>query len=268
MKTYSCALITGASAGLGEEFAIQLAPICEVLILVARREDRLDELKARLEANYPHLAVHILAVDLADRDLRNQLISRIGSIGLTPDLLVNNAGLGDYGEFIQADWSKTELMMEVNMTCLTHLTHAFLPAMLAQGKGGILNVSSLASLLPIPDFAVYAATKSYVSSFSEALRIELKDTGVNVTALCPGPVHTEFGDVAKREDLPKEFSAREMVYVDKEQVVSDALVGIQRNRPRVYPGLLVAAAALGIGLLPVAALRLVMGSRPRRILPD
>ncbi len=268
MKTYSCALITGASAGLGEEFAIQLAPDCESMILVARREDRLADLKNRLERNYSHLTVHMVAADLADRDRRNQLISQISHADLTPDLLVNNAGLGDYGEFTQADWAKTELMMEVNMTCLTHLTHAFLPAMLANGKGGILNVSSLASLLPIPDFAVYAATKSYVSSFSEALRLELKGTGVNVTALCPGPVHTEFGDVAKREDLSKEFSAREMVYVDKEQVVREALVGIKRNSPRVYPGLLVAAAALGIGLLPVAAIRLIMGSRPRRILPD
>lgn len=267
MIQYNCALITGASSGLGAEFAHQLATRCHRMILLARREDRLEELQAQLIGYGADLQIEIIVSDLSDRSQRQQVIEHMKEKGWQPDLLINNAGLGDYGEFSESEWEKTELMMEVNMTALTHFTHAFLPAMLVAGQGSILNVSSLASLLPIPDFAVYAATKSYVSSFSEALRIELKGTGVNVTALCPGPVHTEFGDVAQREHLPKEFNAREMVYVNKEQVVREALAGLERNSARVYPGLLVAAAALGIGLLPIAAIRLIMSSRPRRILP-
>jgi short-subunit dehydrogenase len=182
---------------------------------------------------------------------------------LVPDLLVNNAGMGDYGEFATADWGKLEAMLRLNIEALTHLSHALLPAMIGRQGGAILNVSSLASLLPIPDFAVYAATKAYVSSFSEALRIEVREHGIRVQALCPGPVHTEFGEVAGRGP-GTDFGAREWFYVSQQQVVREALAGLDADKPRVYPGLKIALAAAAISLLPLAALRLAMSFRPRR----
>jgi short-subunit dehydrogenase len=148
---------------------------------------------------------------------------------------------------------------------LTHLSHLFAPKMIKQGAGVILNVSSLASTMPIPDFAVYAATKAYVSSFTEALRIELREHGVRVMSLCPGPVKTEFGEVARREGASKGMPpAHKSFYVSKEQVVAEALSGIDHDKARVFPGLQVAAAGLLIGALPLAVLRLLMSHRPRK----
>nr|WP_226894963.1 SDR family oxidoreductase [Luteolibacter marinus] len=263
MTRYSCALVTGASAGIGAEFARQLAPRCEVLVLIARRSERLVELAGELERNNPGLRVMPMEADLTDPADRLQTVGHLLAKGLVPDLLVNNAGMGDYGEFVTSDWMKVESMLRLNVEALTHLTHALLPTMIERGKGSILNVSSLASTLPIPDFAVYAATKAYVSSFSEALRLEVHEHGLRVMALCPGPVHTEFGEVAGRNP-DTDFGAREWFYVPKEQVVREGLAGLEADKPRVFPGWQVAAAAIGISLLPLAVIRLVMSSRPRK----
>ena len=261
---YHCALITGASSGLGAEFARQLGGRCETLVLAARRFDRLEELAARLTSRHPGLRVIPVAADLGKAEGRERVMAACNDAGLVPDLLVNNAGLGDYGEFADSDPQRVLEMLRINIEALTLMTHDVLPGMIAAGKGDIIQVSSLASLLAIPDFAVYAATKAYVTSFSEALRIELRDHGVHVTALCPGPVHTEFGEVARRGEGKKESSFREWSYVDAEIVVAEALTGVARNQPRVYPGLKIAAAAVLLGLLPVALVRLAMSTRPRR----
>jgi short-subunit dehydrogenase len=261
---YSCALITGASAGLGEEFAFQLAPRVGKLVLVARREERLADIADRIRRHFPQAAVAVFVADLTDASHREQLIATLGQRGFLPDLLVNNAGMGDYGEFTKADWSKLESMLRLNIEALTHLTHALVPFMARRGFGAIMNVSSLASLLPIPDFAVYAATKAYVTSFSEALRIEFGDYGINVLAVCPGPVHTEFGSVARQGGGDSDMPGREMFYVDKERVVAQSIVALERGKPRVYPGWQIAAAAFVISALPIAAIRFAMGFRPRR----
>lgn len=255
--------MTGASAGIGAEFARQLAPRCEVLVLVARRAERLVELAGELEKAYPGLRVMPLEADLTDPSARLQAVGHLLSKGLVPDLLINNAGMGDYGEFATSDWMKVEAMLRLNVEALTHLTHALLPTMIEQRAGAILNVSSLASIVPMPDFAVYAATKAYVTSFSEALRIEVREHGIRVMALCPGPVHTEFGEIAGREP-GTDFGAREWFYVSQEQVVSEALEGLAADKPRIYPGLRVALAAAAISLVPIAIIRLVMASRPRK----
>ena len=260
---YACALVTGASAGIGAEFARQLAPRCEVLVLVARRAERLVELAGELEAAHPGLRVMPLEADLTDPAARLQAVGHLLSKGLVPDLLINNAGMGDYGEFATSDWMKVEAMLRLNVEALTHLTHALLPTMIEQRAGAILNVSSLASIVPMPDFAVYAATKAYVTSFSEALRIEVREHGIRVMALCPGPVHTEFGEIAGRGP-GTDFGAREWFYVPQEQVVREALEGLAADKPRVYPGLRVALAAAAISLVPIAIIRLVMASRPRK----
>lgn len=264
MLIHRCALVTGASSGLGAEFARQLAPRCETLVLVARREEKMEELADILREQNPGLKLGVLAADLVDSKDRSSVLKRLETAALKPDLLVNNAGMGDYGEFVGSDWDKVQAMIRLNVEALTALTHALVPAMIAGGGGSVIQVSSLASVLPIPDFAVYAATKAYVTSFSEALRLELRDHGIRVTALCPGPVHTEFGEVARRGRSGKESPFREVFYLDAEQVVAEALDGVALNRPRVYPGLKIAAAAVVLGLIPLALLRLALATRPRR----
>lgn len=262
--THRCALVTGASSGLGAEFARQLAPRCRTLALVARRADRLKELADELCGRFPELDVLVFPADLSDEAQRQSLVRRLREEAVHPDLLVNNAGLGDYGEFTDASWPRIEAMLRLNVEALTYLTRQLVPDMMAGGGGAVLNVSSLASLLPIPDFAVYAASKAYVTSFSEALRMELREHGIRVTALCPGPVHTEFGAVAMRDRERSELPGRELFYVDAPKVVAEALAGLAAGRPRVYPGWQVAAGAAVISLLPLAVIRVLMGRRPRR----
>jgi len=261
---FSCALVTGASAGLGEEFALQLAPRVDKIVLVARREPRLNQIADSIRARFPQVAVSVIAADLTKPAEREQLVESVAASGFAPDLLVNNAGMGDYGEFAASDWSRAETMIRLNVEALTHLTHAFLPHMIRRGGGAVIHVSSLASLIPIPDFAVYAASKAYVTSFSEALRIELRSRNISVLALCPGPVHTEFGSVARRSPDAAGMPGREWFYVPKQQVVAEGLIALDRNRARVFPGWKTAASALVLGALPLVALRLAMGVRPRR----
>lgn len=261
---YECGLVTGASAGLGEEYAHQLAGRLSRLVLVARRENRLQDLASRLRAK-GDLEVLVIAADLSQTSERERLFREVTAHGWKVNLLVNNAGLGDYGEFQTSQWSRNEDMLRVNVEALTHLAHLFLPGMIEQASGSILNVSSLASTLPIPDFAVYAATKAYVSSFSEALRMELREYHINVLAVCPGPVKTEFGSLAAREEGgPGMPGAREPFYVPRQQVVAQSIAALEQGHARVYPGWQVALAAAGISLLPMIAVRLIMGSRPRR----
>lgn len=257
-----CALITGASSGLGREYAIQLAPRVETLVLVARREPLLEELAKELVETHPTLRIKIIPCDLASPAGRNHLINTLSREDLYPDCLLNNAGMGDYGEFRTSDWDKTEQMIRLNMEALTHLTYVLLPGLIAK-RGSILNLSSLASVLPIPDFAVYAATKAYVTSFSEALRLELRSHGVRVLAVCPGPIKTGFGDTARRDSTTK-LPVQEAFYVPAEKIVEDSLRSLFLDQPRIYPGLKVAAVAALVGLLPIAAIRLIMSRRPRR----
>jgi uncharacterized protein len=262
--TFSCALVTGASSGLGEEFALQIAPRVGKLVLVARREPLLEVVAERVRALHPQVAVAVFQVDLSRPAEREKLLENLSEIGFIPDLLVNNAGLGDYGDFASADWGKLEAMLHVNIEALTHLTHLLLPDMIRRGGAAIIHVSSLASVIPIPDFAVYAATKAYVTSFSEALRIELREHQIPVLAVCPGPIRTEFGNVARRGENSQGMPSHPAFYVPKEQVVSESLMALDRDRARVYPGLKTAAAALVLCTLPIVVLRFAMGFRPRR----
>jgi len=257
-----CAVITGASSGLGREFALQVATFVKTLVIVARREELLHELAAEIGSTHPEVQLLIYSCDLTQENERHSLHSFLETRKIHPDLLVNNAGMGDYGEFRTSDWPKTRQMLQLNIEALTHLTHLFTPSLISQ-KGSIINLSSLAGDLPIPDFAVYAASKAYVTSFSEAIRIELQDHGVRVLAVCPGPVKTGFGEAAKRATTTK-LPVQEAFYVPAKQVVSESLRALSFNRPRTYPGLKVAAAATLVALLPLALIRLTMSQRPRR----
>ena len=263
LKSFTCALVTGASSGLGEEFALQIASRVDKIVLVARREFLLEQLAERIRARHPRVAVAVFVLDLANPVERERLVETLAGRGAMPDLLVNNAGLGDYGEFATADWEKIQSMLQVNIEALTHLTHLLVPGMIRRG-GAIINVSSLASVIPIPDFAVYAATKAYVTSFSEALRIELREHHIPVLAVCPGPVKTGFGSVSRRGDDSPGMPSRQSFYVPKQQVVAESLAALDRNAARVYPGLKTAAAALVLTAIPIVLLRFALGFRPRR----
>jgi uncharacterized protein len=256
MRLEGChALVTGASAGIGRECARQLGGRAAKLVLVARRQERLEELRAELLGRHPNLQAEIRPTDLSQSVAVDRLISWATTQKPALDLLINNAGLGDLGAFATADSERVDAMMQVNIVALTRLTRALLPAMIAQKRGAILNVSSSASFLPIPNFAVYAATKAYVTSFSEALRSELRGTGISVTALCPGPVRTEFMEIAQRSP-DGAMRAPELAHVPVEQVVAEALRALERDRPIIIPGTLMKCGMAIVRLTPMPLLRM------------
>jgi short-subunit dehydrogenase len=251
------ALVTGASSGIGEAIARELAPRLLSLVLVARREDRLKALARELQGRYGSLRVEIIAADLSTASGVEQVLSELQNRQLSVDILINNAGLGDIGTLRSAPWTRLEPMLLVNVVALTRLTQALLPAMVERQRGAILNVSSSASFLPIPSFAVYAATKAYVTSFSEAVRAEVSSKGVNVTALCPGPVPTEFNAVASRPGGKREFSSPSWLAVTPQEVALEALRGLQTNKPLVMPGLGLKFVVTALRLTPRWVLRIL-----------
>jgi len=257
------ALITGASSGIGSEFARQLANRARSIVLVARRSERLADLRDELLNRNPNLEVNVRVVDLADKAQIELLIDSLARDKIDVDLLINNAGLGDSGPFAASDPIRNEQMALVNIVALTALTRQLLPQMIAKRRGGILNVSSSAGFLPIPSDAVYAATKAYVTSFSEALRAELRGTGVSVCAVCPGPVRTEFQEVAKRPGAQPEMGSK-IFFVSVKQVVRAALAALQADRPLVIPGFAMKFAMLLSRLMPMPVVRLAFRLAPKR----
>jgi len=252
------ALVTGASAGLGEEFALQLGDLGVTwLVITARRADRLENLKNCLLAAYPAIRVDTFVVDLSDTAALAKFIGDLESIQFSPDILINNAGFGDLGTFETSEPEKIESMLAVNVNALTRLTHWAVRSMLAKKSGWICNVGSTAGLIPLPSFAVYAATKAYVNSFSEALRTELRGSGIFVTALCPGPVETEFGQVASRPTSHRQFAPPRFLCVDKARVVKKTLRALARGQGRIIPGLLVRLPMLVLESTPRWLLRFV-----------
>jgi short-subunit dehydrogenase len=193
------ALITGASGGIGWELARIHASRGGNLVLVARNKTKLDERKADLEKQYG-VRVHSIAKDLSRPGASNEIYEEVKSLDIRVGYLINNAGFGDFGMFVESDWRKTEEMINLNIAALTHLTRLFLPEMLNARSGKIMNVASTASFQPGPTMAVYFATKAYVLSFSEALGNEVREHGVTVTALCPGPTESGFQGAAAMEE--------------------------------------------------------------------
>ncbi|HEY1476770.1 MAG TPA: SDR family oxidoreductase [Chthoniobacterales bacterium] len=250
-------LITGASAGIGCEFARQLAPVASKMILVARRDDRLETLELELKAINPGLKLFRRSLDLRRPAELESLCDWLDESGLTLDLLINNAGAGDHGPFVESEWERVDSMLQVNVRALTYLTFRVLPAMRKAGNGAILNVSSVAGLLPLPNSAVYAATKAYVTSFSEALRAELRLSNISVTALCPGPVETEFLSRATRGSDRQEHTAPNCFVVSVQEVVRQALEAVTKDRARVIPGVLVNLAMTMLAFLPMFIKRLL-----------
>ncbi|MFA7359605.1 MAG: SDR family oxidoreductase [Candidatus Kapaibacterium sp.] len=189
------ALITGASAGLGVEFAKNFAKDGHNIVLTARRTERMEQLAEEL-MNKHSVDIKVLGKDLSNMNEVQSVFETLQRDNIHIDFLVNNAGFGDWGNFHESDWTKVEGMIDVNMKALTKLTYLFMRPMIQKGGGRILNVASMAAFQPGPLMAVYYATKAFVLSFSEAVNNEIKGTGVSITILCPGPTESEFQSAA------------------------------------------------------------------------
>ncbi len=252
------AVITGASSGLGAEFARQLAPLADTLVLVARRVEALEEVKQGLAGQ--RARVLCCVADLATDAGREAVVAFLDANDLKPNLLVNNAGMGDYGSFASATAEKTRMQIDLNITALTMLTHALIPRL--ERPGGVLNVSSLAGTLPMPNLAVYAASKSYVTSFSEALAVELAPQNITVTCVCPGPTPTNFSKTARRTDgQDTNREGQGLLRIPPAQVVGEALRTLREGSACVYPGFGVAIGSRVFRMLPRRIMRMLLRRR-------
>ncbi len=239
------ALITGASSGLGADFARQLAERGCNLILVARRVERLNALREEISK---HQAVRIecFPLDLFESDAPQRLYDQLKNANQIVDILVNNAGLGVYGEFKDTPWQRLHQMLEVDVVALTHLTRLFIPDMVARDSGYILLIGSTGSFQPTPTYAVYSAAKSYVLSFGEALHYELRKTNVKCTVLCPGVARTEFLAVANQEMT----AYQRRTAMESADVVRIGIKALLKGRSCVVTGKMNALFAWGTRLLP------------------
>lgn len=241
------ALVTGASSGLGAEFARQLAARGHDVVLVARSKDRLDALAADLRQRHG-VRADVFAHDLAQPGAPERVVADLSTVGIAVDLLVNNAGFGTAGRFEEIPAGRDTDQLMVNVVSVVALTRLLVPAMLARGGGGVINVGSTAGFQPSPYFAAYSAAKTFVLNFSLALREEYRGRGLRVLALCPGPTRTAFFDtVGERAAI----GARMM---PADAVVRAALRAFDRDRGYVVPGL---GNSLGAHLSPRRPRRLV-----------
>lgn len=220
-------LITGASGGIGYELAKVFAKHDYDLILVARSTDKLQRIQAELSQSQD-TQVSIISCDLSQPDSPLALFEQVQQRNLTVDVLVNNAGFGDYGPFADRDWSRQQALLQLNMVTLTQLTRLFLPPMLERGYGKILNVASTAAFQPGPFMAIYYASKSYVMSFTEALAHEIEGTGISATVLCPGP--TRGTDFQARAALPDVEFFKKLKLPQASEVAQFGYDALERNQ--------------------------------------
>ena len=230
MKT---ALITGASSGIGERFARELAAKKTNLVLVARSQDKLEQLARELTDEY-QVQTEVIVQDLSELAAGQAVFDTVQTKGLFIDLLVNNAGFGDYGTFSDRPLSKQMAMVQLNITAVVELTGLFLPLMQQKSSGAIINISSIAGFQPIPYMSVYAATKAFVLSFSEALWAENKDLGVKILAVCPGPTESQFYN---RADFPDSATGiNGMTMATAEQIVQETFKALDKKQSNVVTG--------------------------------
>jgi hypothetical protein len=227
------ALITGASAGIGAAFAKELAARQTHLVLVARSEDKLQELANSLK-NQHQIEVDIIVQDLTAANATETIFQTVQQHGRSIDLLINNAGVGDYGDFAESDRDFQLKIVQLNIATIVDLTHRFLPGMRQRRTGGVINLSSVAGFQSMPYFSIYAATKAFLLSFSEALWAENRDYGVHVLAVCPGPAGVKFFKDAGFP--PFLVSVAERIDTPVETVVRDALKAFEKRRSIVIPG--------------------------------
>jgi short-subunit dehydrogenase len=249
-------LVTGASSGIGEQFALQLGRRGHNLVLAARSEDRLQALARRLRAEHPGIDVAVIAADLAEPGSAAALATELTARGIRVDVLINNAGFGSHNPVAQEDPDNLAREIQLNCSSLVDLTARLLPPMLERDRGGVLNVASTAAYQPLATMAVYGATKAFVLSFTEALWAETRTTGVRVMALCPGATETGFFQVAGN----KEFMTRGRQSAD--HVAEFGLRAFfEGSAPSAIPGAMNKVAATGYRFLPRAAMARFAGAR-------
>jgi uncharacterized protein len=239
-------VVTGASSGIGTELARNLARRGYPLLLVARRQERLDDLAGELHEKST-VAVEVLALDLAQSSARGKLVSRLADSPVAG--LCNSAGFGTSGQFHTLPIEREREQVTLNALALMELTHAALPGMIDRGAGAVLNVASIAGFQPLPGMAVYSATKAFVQTFSEAVHEELHGTGVSCTALCPGPVPTEWADIADAQQW-----SIGIAQVSPSDVAKAAIAGMVEGRRSVVPGLVPKVASVGGRFAPRSVL--------------
>jgi short-subunit dehydrogenase len=259
---WTTALVTGASSGIGRAFATRLAATGTELVVVARRADRLDELASDI-AGSGAPKPEVLVADLTDPDQRGAVETRLADGDRPIDLLVNNAGFGTRGLFAELPVDREEMQIRLNVMAPVSLARAALPGMLARRRGGIVNVSSMAGLQPFPGWATYAATKAFLTSFSQSLHEEVRPHGISVLALMPGFTRSEFHDHASmaRSYVPGAF------WLTADDVARSALDALVRGRATHVPGLRYAGIALLSRVAPWSVSRRVVHAANRRIPP-
>jgi uncharacterized protein len=228
------AVVTGASSGIGAEIARELADRGHGVTLVARREDRLTALGEELESK-KHVRADVIGCDLSDATARTGLVAEIRARGLDVSILVNNAGFGSAGRFQELDLDGELRMVRTNVEAVVHLSGEYVPGMIERGEGAVLNVASTAAFQPLPRQSTYSASKAFVLAFTEALSSDLKDTGVTATALCPGPVKTEFTD--QHEGFDAAASTPDFVWMSAEDCARAAVKGLEHGKRVVVPGI-------------------------------
>jgi uncharacterized protein len=237
----STALVTGASSGIGAAIAAELASRGYSLVLVARREERLRSLATELSSEHD-TQVEIITADLGDEAERDRLQTELGGRGRAVEVLVNNAGFGHQADFVRSPRERVVEMVRLNVEAVVDLTGRFIGQMVERGRGSVINIASLGAFQPLPGSAVYGVSKAFVLSFSEAIRTELRGSGVTVTAVCPGPVRTEFMAVA---DVPGvEDRTPGAVWMTPEDLAKHAIDGAVHDRRVVVPGAINRATAL------------------------
>jgi len=242
------ALVTGASSGIGKEIARVLAKRGFNLVLIARSVDKLQTVSEEIKNTYG-VNCYIVNADLSISGAAEDIFNRVKSLGVHIDVLVNNAGFGKFGDFYKFDLDTYKRMIRLNVLTLTELTYLFGKEMIKNKKGWILNVSSTAAFQPIPNFAVYAATKAYVKSFSNALYYQMKNNGIIVSALCPGPTRTNFGKTAETVGTHMFNPAGLM---DPEKVAEIAIDGLFKGKACIIPGFFNNVLAFFAKILPLS----------------
>jgi short-subunit dehydrogenase len=229
----STALVTGASSGIGADIARELADRGHGVTLVARREDRLTALAEEIRSKR-HVRAEVIACDVSDHPARERLVAEIRERGLQVSVLVNNAGFGSAGRFQELDLEGELRMVRTNVEAIVHLCGEYIPGMVTRGEGAVMNVASTAAFQPLARQSTYSASKAFVLSFTEVLSSDLKGTGVTATALCPGPVKTEFMD--QHEGFDAAASTPDFVWMSAEDCAKAAVKGLERGKRVVVPG--------------------------------
>jgi uncharacterized protein len=240
--TDSTCLVTGASSGIGAELARQLAGHGHGVTLVARREERLRDLADEISGAYG-VRAEVLGFDVSGPDGRAGMIAAIDDLGLSVEVLINNAGFGSAGRFHELDPESEVALVRTNVEAVVALCGAYVPRMVTAGRGAVLNVGSTAAFQPLPGQATYGASKAFVLSFTEALSAELSSRGVTATVLCPGPVRTEFEEVAGVEGVSERTPS--FLWMDAPEVAEAALDALAKGKRSVVPGRINHAGTIG-----------------------